>query len=58
MKIGLSISTQNNPFFVTLKEGAEKAAQAAGAELIVVDAQDDTSKQISGIEDLIQNKWM
>lgn len=56
VKIGLSISTQNNPFFVTLKEGAEKAAKEAGADLIVVDAQDDTSKQISGIEDLIQQK--
>lgn len=56
VKIGLSISTQNNPFFVTLKQGAEKAAKDAGAELIVVDAQDDTSKQISGIEDLIQQK--
>jgi len=54
--IGLAISTQNNPFFVTLKEGAEKAAQEAGAELIVVDAQDDTAKQISGVEDLIQKK--
>lgn len=54
--IGFSISTQNNPFFVTLKEGAEKAAADAGAELIVVDAQDDTAKQISGIEDLIQKK--
>lgn len=54
--IGLAISTLNNPFFVTLKEGAEKAAKAAGAELVVVDAQDDTAKQISGIEDLIQKK--
>ncbi|MFM1654661.1 ribose ABC transporter substrate-binding protein RbsB [Brevibacillus sp. B_LB10_24] len=54
--IGLAISTQNNPFFVTLKEGAEKAAKDAGADLIVVDAQDDTAKQISGIEDLIQKK--
>lgn len=54
--IGLSISTQNNPFFVTLKEGAEKAAKEAGADLIVVDAQDDTAKQISGVEDLIQKK--
>lgn len=56
VKIGLSISTQNNPFFVTLKDGADKAAKAAGADLIVVDAQDDTSKQIAGIEDLIQQK--
>lgn len=54
--IGLSISTLNNPFFVTLKEGAEKAAKEAGVELIVVDAQDDTAKQISGVEDLIQKK--
>lgn len=54
--IGLSISTLNNPFFVSLKEGAEKAAKDAGAELIVVDAQDDTAKQISGVEDLIQKK--
>ncbi len=54
--IGLSISTLNNPFFVSLKEGAEKAAKDAGAELIVVDAQNDTAKQISGVEDLIQKK--
>ena len=52
----MAISTLNNPFFVSLKEGAEKAAKTAGAELIVVDAQDDTAKQISGIEDLIQKK--
>lgn len=54
--VGLSISTLNNPFFVSLKDGAEKAAQAAGIDLIVVDAQNDTAKQISGIEDLIQKK--
>jgi ribose transport system substrate-binding protein len=46
----------NNPFFVSLKEGAQKAAKEAGAELLVVDAQDDTAKQISGVEDLIQKK--
>ncbi|WNC13539.1 ribose ABC transporter substrate-binding protein RbsB [Brevibacillus brevis] len=54
--IGLAVSTLNNPFFVSLKEGAEKAAKEAGAELLVVDAQDDTAKQISGVEDLIQKK--
>jgi len=56
LTIGLAISTLNNPFFVTLKDGAEQAAEAAGAELIVVDAQDDTAKQLSGVEDLIQKK--
>ena len=51
--IGLSISTQNNPFFVTLAEGAEKAAAEAGVELSVVDAGDDVTKQTSDIEDLV-----
>jgi ribose transport system substrate-binding protein len=52
--LGLSLSTLNNPFFVTLKEGAEAAAQQAGVELIVVDAQDDPAKEATNIEDLIQ----
>jgi len=56
MTIGFSISTLNNPFFVSLKDGAEKAAKEAGVTLNVVDAQDKTSKQISDIEDLIQKK--
>lgn len=52
-KIGLSVSTQNNPFFVTLVEGAKKAAKEAGVDMKVVDAQDDASKQVSDIEDLV-----
>ena len=51
--IGLSISTQNNPFFVTLAEGAEKAADELGVTLTVVDAGDDVTKQVSDIEDLL-----
>jgi len=51
--IGLSISTLNNPFFVTLAEGAEAAAARLGAELSVVDAGDDVTKQVSDVEDLI-----
>jgi len=54
LTLGLSLSTLNNPFFVTLKEGAEAAAAEAGAELIVVDAQDDPAKEATNIEDLIQ----
>ncbi|MCP4165810.1 MAG: substrate-binding domain-containing protein [Chloroflexi bacterium] len=52
--IGLSLSTLNNPFFVTLKDGAEAAAGATGIELVVVDAQDDPAKEATNIEDLIQ----
>ncbi len=51
--IGLSVSTQNNPFFVTLVEGSKAAADAAGVSLTVVDAGDDVTKQVSDIEDLI-----
>ena len=51
--IGLSVSTQNNPFFVTLVEGAQKAADEAGVNLTVVDAGDDATKQVSDIEDLV-----
>jgi ribose transport system substrate-binding protein len=54
--IGFSISTLNNPFFVNLKEGAEQAAEEAGAKLIVADAQDDSAKQLNDVEDLIQKK--
>lgn len=54
--LGLVLSTLNNPFFVTLRDGAQAAADAAGVELIVVDAQDDSAKMTAGIEDLITKK--
>lgn len=54
VKIGLSISTLNNPFFVTLRDGAENAAKEAGYELVTADAQNDPSTQLSDIEDLLQ----
>ena len=55
-KIGFVISTQTNPFFVTLKEGAEAKAQELGVELTVLDSQDDPAKEMSNIEDLITKK--
>ncbi len=54
MKVGFSISTLNNPFFVDLRDGAEESAEAAGIDIVVADAQDDSSKQINDIEDLLQ----
>lgn len=54
--VGLALSTQNNPFFVELKDGAQKAAKNAGLNLVVVDAQDDPARQISSVEDLIQRR--
>jgi ribose transport system substrate-binding protein len=54
--LGLVLSTLNNPFFVTLRDGAQKAADAADTKLIIVDAQDDSAKMTAGIEDLITKK--
>ncbi len=51
--IGFSVSTLNNPFFVSLSEGAKEKAEEEGVELIVVDAGDESAKQASDIEDLI-----
>ena len=51
--IGLSVSTQNNPFFVTLVDGAKKAASDLNIPLSVVDAGDDVTKQVADIEDLV-----
>ena len=51
--IGLSVSTLNNPFFVSLAEGAEEAEEKAGVKLAVADAGDDSAKQQNDIEDLI-----
>ena len=54
--VGLAISTQNNPFFVSLKQGAEEEAKKLGLKLVVVDANDDSSKQAAGVDDLLQQK--
>ena len=51
--IGLSISTLANPFFVTLRDGAQEAADAAGVTLVVADSQDDASTEADNMQDLI-----
>lgn len=52
--VGLAISTQNNPFFVNLKDGAQAEADKLGLKLVVVDANDDSGKQAAGVDDLLQ----
>ncbi len=54
IKIGLSISTLNNPFFVSLKDGVTAEAQKLGIEVVVVDAQNDSAKQSNDVDDLLQ----
>jgi len=54
--VGLSISTLNNPFFVDLRDGAQAAAKRLKVNLVVLDAQNDSAREASQIEDLIQKK--
>lgn len=54
IKIGLSISTLNNPFFVSLKDGVVEEAAKLGMEVVIVDAQNDSAKQSNDVDDLIQ----
>ncbi len=52
--IGFSISTLNNPFFVSVKDGVEAQAQKLGVSVKIVDAQNDPAKQANDVADLIQ----
>ncbi|CEN81673.1 ribose ABC transporter substrate-binding protein RbsB [Paraclostridium sordellii] len=51
-KIGLIVSTLNNPFFVDLKKGVEKEAKELGYEVVVLDSQNDPAKEVSNMEDI------
>lgn len=50
--IALAISTLDNPFFVTLKEGAEQKAKALGYNLVVLDSQNNPAKELANVEDV------
>ena len=51
--MALVLSTLNNPFFVSLKEGAESKAAELGYNLIVLDSQNDPAKELANIEDAL-----
>ena len=53
--IGFSVSTQNNPFFVSLKKGVEEQAKTMGLKVKIVDAQNDPAKQANDISDLLES---
>jgi fructose transport system substrate-binding protein len=54
IKIGLITKTETNPFFVKMKEGAQKAAKQHGAELLTAAGKfdGDTSSEITAIENM------
>lgn len=51
--LALVVSTLNNPFFVTLKEGAEGKASELGYNLVVLDSQNDPAKELANVEDVL-----
>lgn len=56
LKVGVSLSTLNNPFFVSIREGVEEAAKDKDVETVITDAQNDSSSQNNQVEDLITQK--
>ncbi len=50
--IALVVSTLNNPFFVSLKEGAQKEADKLGYNLVVLDSQNNPAKELANVQDL------
>jgi ribose transport system permease protein len=49
-KVGLSLSTLNNPFFVQIRQGAQAEAKKLGVDLTVTDAQNDASQQANQLQ--------
>lgn len=56
-KLALSVSTLSNPFFVDLRDGAQQAAEDAGATLQVSDAQNDASKQQNDLQNFVTQQF-
>ncbi|MFF8730383.1 substrate-binding domain-containing protein [Streptomyces sp. NPDC015171] len=49
-RMGLSLSTLNNPFFVQIRAGAQAEAEKLGVDLTVTDAQNDASQQANQLQ--------
>lgn len=56
VKIGFTLKTVNNPFVISVKNGAAKAAADLGADIIITDSQMNSQKQMQDIESFIQQK--
>ncbi len=54
--LALIVSTLNNPFFVTLKDGAQAKADELGYKLLVLDSQNDPAKELANVEDVLNKK--
>ena len=53
LKVGYTVQSMENAYFVSIVEGMKAAAKEKGIELVVADAAADASKHISQIEDFV-----
>ncbi len=51
--IALVVSTLNNPFFVSMKDGAQQEANKLGYNLVVLDSQNNPAKELANVQDLM-----
>ena len=56
-KLGLSLSTLNNPFFVQIRSGAQAEAKRLGLDLTVTDAQNDASQQANQLQNFTSSNY-
>ncbi|MEU0339985.1 substrate-binding domain-containing protein [Streptomyces bobili] len=56
-KIGLALSTLNNPFFVQIQSGAKAEAKKLGVDLTVTDAQNDASQQANQLQNFTSSGY-
>ena len=54
--IGYTCPTLNNPFFVGMMEGAQKAADERGVTLTMLGGDNDVTKQVQQVEDFISQE--
>ena len=57
IKIGFSVPQLANPWFVGVKLGMEKACNELGIKCVAIDAQYRVDKQVSDIENMINDKY-
>lgn len=51
--LALVVSTLNNPFFVSMKDGAQQEADKLGYQLVVLDSQNNPAKELANVQDLM-----
>jgi ribose transport system substrate-binding protein len=51
--IGFAHVSMNNPYYLAMEKAAKETAAARGADIVILNAEEDISKQISDIESLL-----